>query len=186
MNKWISKIISLTGIDTSLLSPESFDPNVIRSKYGLELPSDYLEFISTFGKGSFYLPDGGPILEVNDFNDRNNLESVELHFPNETNKEVYEEDEEVLHGLYPEIPGRFPWGRADTGHSFYWLIGGSAEPWPIVAINELDYYVFETTMCEFLFDTFSGGQRFNCWTEGTTVQNPKNIEFHPRKRVPLA
>ncbi len=103
----------------------------LEQRLALVLPTDYREFVLTYGTGLFaqfyrvynpfsadtYMSLYAQVQKTCDWRRRTKAE-----FP-----------ERVPYAIYPDPGGILPWGNDENGHDYYWLTRGSPEDWTVVA-----------------------------------------------------
>jgi hypothetical protein len=129
----------------------------VKESLGTELPTDYKEYINTFGTGSI----GAFLWPYNPFSNNENLNLITRSKLILEAMSVIKErfgDTEVPYPLFPEPEGLLPWGVTDNGDSLFWLTAGNTDEWPVV-INESRgpfFERFEEPMTDFLAKLISG------------------------------
>jgi hypothetical protein len=99
---------------------------------GLALPSDYRDFIFTYGTGLFarffrlYNPFATGAMGL--------LPSVQetCEWRRRTKRDF---PERVPYPIYPESPGILPWGNDENGHDYYWFTQGAPDQWTVLSDN---------------------------------------------------
>jgi len=112
-------------------SPERWQQT--EQQLGTPLPSDYRDFVFTYGSGLFarfyrvYNPFAAseytalvPSVERTLFA----IREKKAKWP-----------EEVPYRLHPERPGLLPWGNDENGSEYYWLTEGPPHSWFVVSEN---------------------------------------------------
>lgn len=124
---------------------------------GTMLPSDYKQYINTFGTGCI----GNFLWPFNPFSENKHLNLVEqISVSLEALKVLKEKwgDRQCPYPLYPESGGLLPWGITDNGDILFWFTVGHPDDWPIV-INEARapvYEKYEESMTSLLSKLISG------------------------------
>jgi hypothetical protein len=100
----------------------------VEDALGVRFPSDYREFVFTYGTGQI----GGGYSVWNPFEGNKYVEHVRLICG-------YERDfrERFPHyspyRIYPDCPGFLPWGGDDNGNYYGWLTDGPPDRWPVLS-----------------------------------------------------
>ncbi len=105
------------------------------------LPSDYKQYINTFGTGCI----GNFLWPFNPFSDNKFLNFGEQIDARLDALRVLKEkwgDRQCPYPLYPEPEGLLPWGASDNGDVLYWLTAGHPDDWSVI-INEARSPVYE-------------------------------------------
>ncbi len=102
-------------------------------KLCLALPSDYRDFVFTYGTGLF----AGFYRVYSPFATERSMSLVPAvadtcEWRLNTRKEF---PERVPYPIYPESGGILPWGNDENGHDYYWLTRGSPEDWIVLSDN---------------------------------------------------
>jgi len=117
----------------------------IEQAIGIGLPSDYKEYVNSFGTGRI----ASLLLPFNPF-------SKNMHL------NLIEQKDEILGGLryddllpyplYPEPKGVLPWGTTDNGQVLSWLTDGVPDKWPvaILAVRNAMYERYDEDMTSFI------------------------------------
>jgi len=128
----------------------------VEQKLGLALPTDYRDFILTYGTGqfaNFYMA----------FNPFSVSKWVNLHSSIER---VWKAEREfkrewpqmVPYAIFPDCPGLLPWGRDDNGNEYYWFTEGEPDSWQVIS-NEgrgEGYREYGRCMTDFLCEILTG------------------------------
>ena len=116
----------------------------------IDLPLDYATFISSFGGGWFGRPPNFAELDVANLIHTPNAEwlNADVLFEVLHDQPNKDSDRGILHG-YPDSPSVLPWGGNCQGDTYYWLVSGSPDEWPVVT-GRLDLTVHNTSMSEFV------------------------------------
>ncbi|MBK9941442.1 MAG: SMI1/KNR4 family protein [Kouleothrix sp.] len=130
------------------------------------LPSDYKEYINTFGTGII----GYLIRVLNPFSSR---PLFALFFQvNEiiSTRKWYKAkfgDDWCPYPLYPEPDGLLPWANTIDGDALFWYTRGRPETWPIVVaeVKSKDFEVFDLPTTSFLRQVITGGLTSNILAE---------------------
>jgi hypothetical protein len=147
----------------------------IEEKLGTPLPTDYKEYINTYGTGTI----GSFLWPYNPFSNNENLNLItRIEQDLSALRQIKDEfgEEEVPYPLYPETGGLLSWAISDNGDVLYWLTQGNREDWRIV-INESRgpwFEQFEESTTSFLTKLASG----DLVTE-ILGDLPENASFQP-------
>ena len=145
--------------DLKRLFPSSTQPDlspgkVLNSKQGkrIDLPQDYVDFISYFGVGYFTVNDSFS-LQIFDLITDSGASSVEefLGYAREGHLELPERYPDV----FPNIPGLLPWGADDQGGTYYWWVEGDSDSWEVIADIRVDLIRYQYSMSEFLLALYT-------------------------------
>lgn len=160
---------ALHSVITPLQRQRIVSRRTVNERFGneLSLPSDYIEFLSTFGQGFFWIKmiEGprkwSPILYVFDL-----VEGVPLDMI-ESSIDIFGEAHEVTSffpAAYPSVPGLLAWGGSDQGDTFFWWTEGPADDWPVVVDDRLrnEIVTFQCTFTEFLYGNLTGTDHLYC------------------------
>jgi hypothetical protein len=106
------------------------DWRLCEQRLGVILPSDYRDFIFTYGTGLFarffrvYSPFANGAMSL--------YSSVQdtCKWRRETKRDF---PDRVPYPIYPERPGILPWGNDENGHDYYWLTRGKPDDWIVLA-----------------------------------------------------
>jgi hypothetical protein len=126
------------------------DWKVVEAGLGLTLPSDYREFVFTYGSGLFaqfyrvynpfsaskYISLPQSITRVCD-----GLREFKREFPSQ-----------VPYPIHPESTGILPWGNDENGNDYYWLTRGGPDDWRVITdeVRGEGFREYDCTMTEFL------------------------------------
>ena len=133
----------------------------LEPSWGITFPSDYKEFISSYG--TVCIADF--IYVFNPISKNRNVNLVEMR-DQVLNGFRYLRDKygasEVPFPLYPEPGGLLPCGTTDNGNTLFWLTDGSPENWPLIvsAPRDARYEKFDMTLTEFMTKILS--RRISC------------------------
>ncbi|KOP78419.1 hypothetical protein AMS59_11160 [Lysinibacillus sp. FJAT-14745] len=123
---------------------------------GSKFPSDYKEFISTYGAGGV----GGFLWIYSPFTCDENLnffirskEENDAYF---TSKQEFPED--FPRSLFPEENGLLPFAGTDNGDVLNWITSNDPENWSILVYDGRSgvSYEYKCSLVEFLYGVFSG------------------------------
>jgi hypothetical protein len=129
----------------------------VEETIGTRLPSDYKQYINTYGSGSI----GDFLWPYNPFS---RTEALNLMQRNESDLGALREirelagEDEVPYPLYPEPEGLLSWGISDNGDVLYWLTQGDPDDWHVI-INESRgpwFERFEESATSFLANLITG------------------------------
>jgi len=119
---------------------------------GTSLPSDYKDFLATYGEGRV-----GDFLDVFLPEARNEWHDLETALDQE--RQVFAERQFPLrYALYPARPGLLPIGQTDNGDMLFYLVEGDAESWKIAFYKSRGegVEVFDGGLSAFLVSAFRG------------------------------
>ena len=130
--------------------------SLVEKDIGIKLPSDYKEFISTYGAGGIdeFLWILTPFVKDKNVNLLKQIDVIcssymdsKSHFPNM-----------FKHTAFPNHDGLLPWSITDNGNVLYWESKGNPENWPIVVYKSRspDYIEYKYSMTEFLTELIKG------------------------------
>jgi len=151
----LKKIVQPPNQPTDVGSLEEWKS--VEQTLGLTLPSDYRDFIFTYGSGLF----AQIYIVYNPFAKPEHVSclptSVEkvCQWEREFKKEA---PGCVPYKLWPEIPGLLPWANDDMGNEYFWFTEGSPDSWKIIS-NEVrgeGYREYGCRMTEFLCGVLTG------------------------------
>ena len=129
----------------------------VEQKLGLQLPSDYRDFVFTYGSGLF----ARIYVVYNPFADS---EHVSCLYSSVQKTCQWERDfkkeapECVPYKIYPERPGLLPWANDDMGNEYFWFTDGAPDTWMVIS-NEVrgeGYREYGRRMTDFLCDVLTG------------------------------
>lgn len=143
----------------------------IEQAIGTALPSDYKDFVETFGTGRI-----GDFVSVhNPFSQLSltNLESM-IEYTCMVLQAILETPGRSLpFGIHPDSPGLLSWGKDDNGTDYYWYTDGAPDDWPCVVL-ELQgkkWQRFDMPMTDFLAQAFAGELICDLWPDDVAVSN---------------
>ncbi|ULL16525.1 SMI1/KNR4 family protein [Paenibacillus sp. H1-7] len=121
------------------------------NRLGTKVPSDYRQFINTYGTGGIdkFLWILNPFVKDENVNFLKRKEEIctaylqsKLAFP-----QYFE------HEVFPSTGGILPWGYTDNGDELYWLTFGNPDEWTIVVYTSRssEYFHYPIIMTEFLY-----------------------------------
>jgi hypothetical protein len=128
----------------------------VESKLGLSLPSDYKDFLHSYGTGTF-----AAFYVI--YNPFSSIEAANLLAKVETlcqQEREFKRDfpQAVPYRIYPERPGLLPWGGDENGNYYYWFTNGAPGAWKVIS-NEVRGDGFQEhgrCMTDFLCDVLTG------------------------------
>jgi hypothetical protein len=125
-------------------------------KLGLGLPSDYRDFVFTYGTGLF----AGFYRVYNPFATGKSMSLLPAvkdtcEWRGKTRKEF---PERVPYPIYPESGGILPWGNDENGHDYYWLTRGSPDAWIVLSddVRGKGFAEHTCSMTEYLLAVLEG------------------------------
>ncbi|UUO08629.1 SMI1/KNR4 family protein [Blastopirellula sp. J2-11] len=104
----------------------SGDWAIAEQQFGLTFPTDYKQFIETYGSGEFQRG-----LVVANLLTQEGRDKVCADLSRYAELQAACEHEYILH---PERPGLFPWGSDENGHLYCWWTEGEPDQWGIVQL----------------------------------------------------
>lgn len=122
---------------------------------GSKFPSDYKEFISTYGTGGVC----GFLWIYSPFSSNENLNffmgSKEDNHAYFTSKQKFPDD--FPQSLFPEEGGLLPWGVTDNGDVLNWITSDNPEKWSVLVYDGRsgDAFEYKNSLTEFLYDVLS-------------------------------
>jgi hypothetical protein len=129
------------------------DWQAVERELGLTLPSDYRDFVFTYGTG-----DLARFYRV--WNPFQGSEFVDLvrricGYEQESQRQF---PERFPYPIYPECPGFLPWGSDDNGNYYGWLTEGLADQWPVLtnAVRGQGYLLHRCSMTDYLARVLRG------------------------------
>lgn len=159
--------------------PKNPNWNKIEKKLGVPLPSDYRDFVVTYGTGTlgrfvivcnaFSTIEGGALIPMVKY-DCDILRSLRES----------EGNEQVPFDIHPHRPGLLPWGGDENGNSFYWLTEGKPDAWPCVVGEGRGkrWQTFEMRMTTFLAKAFNRDIKVSVWPR-TFPNLRRDLVFEP-------
>lgn len=99
---------------------------IAEQEFGITLPSDYKQFIETYGSGEFQ-----PGLVIANLLTASGREMIRGDLVRYAEMQAALDHEYILH---PESPGLFPWGSDVHGHLYCWWTEGEPDEWGIVQL----------------------------------------------------
>jgi hypothetical protein len=153
----------------------------VARKLGLELPSDYREFVEAYGSGSL----AGFIQVYNPYSESpySLLERIEKVCQVYRSLKSSEGDRQVPFPIHPDRPGLLPWAQNDVGNYMFWLTEGAPEKWPVVLSQGRSdkWERFDMGMLTFLIKALTHGLKSKIWPDD--FPDPDSpIVFTPEKR----
>jgi hypothetical protein len=128
----------------------------VEQKLGTPLPTDYRDFILTYGTGlfaSFYLI----------YNPFSVCKWLNLHqqverLCGEERAFKREFPEVVPYRIFPERPGLLPWAGDENGNYYYWLTEGPPDSWMVISQEGRGegFREYGRCMTDFFCDVFTG------------------------------
>jgi hypothetical protein len=128
----------------------------VEQKLGLSLPSDYRDFVLTYGTRSF-----ARFYTI--YNPFSSSEWANLHICIERLCKIAREfkrdwPETVPYQIYPDRPGLLPWGGDDNGNYYYWVTDGPPDTWQVVSdeVRGEGFREYGRSMTDFLSEVLTG------------------------------
>jgi hypothetical protein len=156
--------VTLTSLRADLSPPprplESGSPEEwsrVEERLGSRLPSDYKEYIDTYGTGQI----NGLLWPHNPFAANRFLNLFRL-VADEVGalrrRKDLSGDEVCPYPLYPEPGGLLPWGLTDNGDVLFWLTKGQPDGWLVVVngTRSPEYDEYDESMTSFLTKLVAG------------------------------
>lgn len=115
----------------------------VQTQLGIELPSEYKQFIATYGSGKIcnFFVLFSPFVK----NEAWNLTSyISLRVAGYSDYISTNVLDKIPFPLYPQKEGLIPFGTTENGHIFNWHSKGDPDHWPII-IWDMDYLDFIET-----------------------------------------
>ncbi|MDP8099278.1 SMI1/KNR4 family protein [Pasteurella atlantica] len=148
----------------------------IKMDININLPNDYIEFISIYGSGQidFFLSIFN-YASKNDFTPRDlildDLQSIKIEQPDYCNFNVY-----------PEKNGLYPFGQTDNGDYLLWKTAGNINDWTvsIIECRSLEAQHTPYNFVDFLYLLLSKEVRYDAFPEDFPSEK---IEFQPAWRI---
>ena len=152
--------MAIDGI-TSLIAPPPVpkqvgtvaDWQVVERELGIVLPSDYRDFILSYGTGQL-----ANLYSVwNPFRGSEFIEQVRLvcRCEQEFQKQF---PHRCPYAIHPQRPGFLPWGTDENGNYYGWLTEGPSDKWPVLSNNVRGhgYKLYRLTMTEYFAAVLRG------------------------------
>lgn len=125
--------------------------NEIEKKLGVNLPTDYKEFIDLFGAGII----DDFILVFSPFSENENMN---FFIQQDLNNEAYStlkesHPNEFPYQIFTKKSGLLPWGRTENGDILNWIVDMNLDEWPILIYDGYgDYFECQNSMTNFIND----------------------------------
>lgn len=150
--------------------------NAIERKLGVRLPSDYKEYVTTYGSGLL----GNFIIVANPFSAHEGVELfsiIEMLCTELRERKNNEGENGVAYAIYPEGSGLLPWGGDENGNGLYWLMEGTPDRWPCLvgAGRDSRWERFDMPMTSFLAKALSGEIKCKIWPPGFAKPNRRRV-----------
>jgi len=150
----------------------------VEAELGIELPSDYKEYISIYGTGSV----DNFLWVLNPFSENKYLNLIDESKATLQAFQQLQRDfgETIPYTLYPEPLGLFPWAVTDNGDHLFWLRKGSPSEWAIVVADSRapEWEEFKVSMTEFLAGILTKRIRVDIFPDDFPSDSPKFIPFY--------
>lgn len=148
----------------------------IEESVGTALPSDYKEFISTYGTGGIddFLWILTPFVKDENVNLITKSRVIlEAYVQSKQNHPEY-----YPHGVFPNENGLLPWAFTDNGDVLYWLVKGNPDQWKIVAYDSRsENYEYPLSMTEFLYGIINKSLVCEVFPEDFPNESPEFISY---------
>ncbi len=136
-------------------TPEEW--TAIEARIGFTLPTDYKDYIATYGYGRI----GGFLVPLNPFFDAGGDFFARADSILATYRQLKADLDPtaIPYPLYPEDEGLFPWAYSFDGDAMFWRREGQPDDWPcVVAALEFNQAVvtYRETMTGLLTDWMAG------------------------------
>jgi hypothetical protein len=144
--------------------PERPGWKAIEKRLGVHLPSDYKEYVTTYGSGLL----GNFIIVASPFSAHEGVELfsvIEMSCTALRERKENEGEEGVPFAIFPEESGLLPWGGDENGNGLYWLTEGAPDHWPCLvgAGRDRRWQRFDMPMSSFLAKVLSGDVKCKIW-----------------------
>jgi hypothetical protein len=128
----------------------------VEEKLSLSLPTDYRDFVLTYGTGlfaRFYI-----IYNPFSTSEWSNLEICVERLCSQEREFKRDWPDRVPFPIYPECPGLLPWGGDENGNYYYWLTDGRPDSWQVVSdeVRGEGFREYGRCMTDFLCDVMTG------------------------------
>ncbi len=122
----------------------------VEARLGSQLPTDYKNFIATYGAGEFR----GFLGVLSPYSRRSNL--LDRH--NQLRHIIEQEAGLDFPILFPKTSGLLLCGADENGNQLFWRTGSSPETWPVVYASAefLDVDEYQMTLTDFLVEWLTG------------------------------
>lgn len=122
----------------------------VERQLGVELPSDYRDFVFAYGSGLFarfyrvYNP-----FAASEWTALYSSVQRVCGWQRDTKRQW---PKRVPYPIYPEQRGILPWGNDENGNDYFWVVDGPADTWSVVsdATRGEGFREYGCTMTEFL------------------------------------
>lgn len=138
-------------------APLRLSSTMTNSGYGgeLELPRDYLEFLTVFGNGT--IKSDRDAWTIDDLvSDSQVRRSMNLLAAGRDRPVVFKGLKMLA---FPYGTDLIPWGNDDQGDTFYWLTKGVPDEWPVL-IGRFDLTDTQVSFSQFLYDSITGRGKY--------------------------
>jgi hypothetical protein len=146
----------------------------IECQLDIVLPSDYKEFVSTYGVGSI----NDFLWVLNPFTDNPhiNLVSASYHSLNALRRLEGDYGEKLPFPIFPVLNGVFPWGVTDNGDELFWRVHGRA-CFSIVVMESRapEWQEFNMSMTGFLTELLTRRITVDCFPDGFLDEPPRFV-----------
>ena len=151
----IEEVLRFVSIPTTTIDvPSSVDWASLESEFGVTLPEDFKELVSSYGAGSFddFLVMKSPTANDDGYSLRLLItDSLEV-------LRTFRESNEHEERIFPESGGLFPWAATLNGDILYWRSNGNSEEWTVVLnpSRTLEFLDFAESSTSFIEGIYSG------------------------------
>lgn len=148
----------------------------VQEQLGIDFPTDYYEYASTYGSGSFVDTGRLRVIVYNPLSSQY-LDSVKAHTDLLTSLRAGEGDKFIPYDVFPASGGLLPWGSDDNANEVYWLTKGRSSKWRIVIrSHDNAFEEFDEHLTSFLAKIFTRNISAKVWPE-PFFSDPQNIRF---------
>ncbi len=149
----------------------------VEQKLGTALPSDYKNYIDSFGVGKI----NNFILILTPFIEN---KYVNLISRGQMDLDAYAESrnqfpKNFTEKIYPEIDGLLPFGVTDNGDTLYWRTVGHPDVWPVTIYEARGpkHFDFSGNMVEFLIQLLQKGMETGVFPDDFASNTPVFLEL---------
>jgi hypothetical protein len=150
--------------------------------WGVRLPADYFQLVTTYGSGYFGHSTSTEVGFLNPYETTSCQRVLEfchiLRGHQEATGGRY-----IRHGTFPESPGLLPWGTDGHGQWLMWLTDGEPESWPIYLKRDGGWAdsdeMWRMPVTTFLAKAFAREIVPCVWNGDWFFEPPEPVQFHP-------